>query len=249
MTARCARHGSSAAKLACAANLHYTVLTVLQPVMSDDIWRDAKPHTGDSAGESTADEPSLLDAPEASAEHGDSAVDSLKPDASDPWASFEPLYNEHHERLYRVAVLLCAGNTADAEDTVAETFIRVHRAWLNGRVDDFFPYARRSLVNDVMARYRKQQTAKKYMPLTSENEAHRDRPVDDSVVDSKIVLDALDQLSPRRRTAVVLRYFEDLPYHEIAAVMEVAIGTAKAQVSGGLTQLRGIMAAAPGAQT
>lgn len=238
--------------------------------MSDDIWRDTNPRSGGPPADSTAPEPSLLDAPVAgpeqptpeqpvsdladseqadSTDQDSNVVDTLVPDASDPWASYEPLYNEFHDRLYRVAVLLCAGNTADAEDAVAETFIRVHRAWLDGRVDDFFPYARRSLVNDIMARYRKQQTAKKYMPFTSQGEEHRDRPVDESVVDSKIVLDALDQLSPRRRTAVVLRYFEDLPYHEIAAVMEVALGTAKAQVSGGLDQLRAVLATAPEGQT
>ena len=171
---------------------------------------------------------------------GTQPVDGRAATGSDPWASFEPLYDEHHDRLYRVAVLLCSGRVADAEDAVAETFINVHRAWLDGRVEEFFPYARRSLVNFIMGGYRKTRTAEKYQNLTS-IDPDAGRSFDEHVVDNTMVMKALDELTPRQRTAVVLRFFEDLPYQAIADEMQVALGTAKAQVSIGLSQLRRVL--------
>ena len=51
----------------------------------------------------------------------------------------------------------------------------------------------------------------------------------------------LEQLPPRQRTAVVLRYYEDLSYEQIAKTMDVSVGTAKAQVSVGLQRLRTLL--------
>src|SRR5215208_5320776 len=96
-------------------------------------------------------------------------VDEQEHRAADPpnevvagWAQFAPLYNEHHVRLYRFALLLCNGNRAAAEDAVAETFIMVHPAWSTGRVDNFFGYARTALVNYVLGQYRRDSVVRRY---------------------------------------------------------------------------------------
>jgi RNA polymerase sigma factor (sigma-70 family) len=51
------------------------------------------------------------------------------------------------------------------------------------------------------------------------------------------VLAALAALPPRRREAIVLRYWLDLSEAEIAAVMGISAGTVKSQVSRGLAAL------------
>ena len=153
------------------------------------------------------------------------------------WDDFAPLYDEHHERLYRVALLLCHGSSAHAEDAVAETFVRVYPVWVEGRVDNFFPYARRALVNYIMGIYRGQQVATRHAGVES-GDLRGERALDDSVVDAASTFELLEQLAPRQRTAVVLRYYEDLPYEQIATTMDVSVGTAKSQVSVGLQRLR-----------
>jgi len=55
--------------------------------------------------------------------------------------------------------------------------------------------------------------------------------------DLRRVVDAVAVLPARQREAVVLRYWLDLPYAEIAAAMDVRIGTAKSSMSRGLAAL------------
>jgi RNA polymerase sigma factor (sigma-70 family) len=58
------------------------------------------------------------------------------------------------------------------------------------------------------------------------------------VVDAQSTFELLQHLAPRQRTAVVLRYYEDLPYEQIATTMNVSVGTVKSEVSTGLRRLR-----------
>ena len=48
----------------------------------------------------------------------------------------------------------------------------------------------------------------------------------------------LQQLPPRQRAALVLRFYEDLSEAQTAAAMGCAVGTVKSQVSQGLKRLR-----------
>jgi RNA polymerase sigma factor (sigma-70 family) len=55
--------------------------------------------------------------------------------------------------------------------------------------------------------------------------------------DHREVLAALAGLPPRRREAIVMRYWLDLAEREIAAAMGVSPGTVKSHVSRGLATL------------
>ena len=152
------------------------------------------------------------------------------------WDEFAPLYDEHHERLYRVALLLCHGDELAAQDAVTETFLRLFEQWKIDRVDNFFPAARQVLVQEVMGRYRDGGAS----PAAAQG-PRDERPVDDSITDAAATFQLLEQLDPTDRTAVVLRYFEDLSYDQIASTMGVSSGSAKAQVSVGLAHMRSMM--------
>jgi len=57
--------------------------------------------------------------------------------------------------------------------------------------------------------------------------------------DEKIDMDnALKALSYELRVVVVLFYFEDMPYKEIAAILNVAEGTVKSRLSRAKTKLQ-----------
>lgn len=56
-----------------------------------------------------------------------------------------------------------------------------------------------------------------------------------------LVEDALADLNPKFRAAVVLRDIEDLSYEEIASVLEVSLGTVKSRILRGRESLRKIL--------
>ena len=119
------------------------------------------------------------------------------------WDEFAPLYDEHHERLYRVALLLCHGDTALAEDAVTETFLRVFEQWKHGKVENFFPFARQVLVQQVLGARRDGRAAPRRPPATSAAPAA-------TTLDHRRVLDvpaarAAGARGPHGRRAALLR--------------------------------------------
>lgn len=153
------------------------------------------------------------------------------------WDEFAPLYDEHSTRLYRVALLLCNGSKAAAEDAVADTFIKVFQVWSQREIEHFFAYARQTLVNEVLAQHRRGAVAARFDAATS-GDGRGDLDRHDAVLDSMVAFELLDALPPRERAAIVLRFYEDMQYDQIAESLGVSVGTAKSQVSHGLQKLR-----------
>jgi RNA polymerase sigma-70 factor (ECF subfamily) len=52
------------------------------------------------------------------------------------------------------------------------------------------------------------------------------------------LLASLEQLSPASRAVVTLHYLEEMPLADVAAVLDVPLGTVKSRLSYGLAQLR-----------
>ncbi len=59
----------------------------------------------------------------------------------------------------------------------------------------------------------------------------------DEVVTRDVMLMTLDDLSPRQRACVVLRYYQDLPIAQVASALGVAEGTVKRYLSEAMTRL------------
>jgi RNA polymerase sigma factor (sigma-70 family) len=69
------------------------------------------------------------------------------------------------------------------------------------------------------------------------------RSTEDQLADHEAIAAALAVLPQRQRTAVVLRYFADLPEREVAEILGVSVGTVKSSVSRGLDRMRGLLEA------
>jgi len=136
--------------------------------------------------------------------------------------------------LLRLAYVL-TGNRADAEDAVQDALSRALPRWEHIRsVGDPDAYVRRMVVNAHTSwwrKFRKRETpvAETYTPGTVDGPADGER--------DRLWLACLS-LPEAQRVAVVLRYYEQLEYAEIAALTGVAEGSVRSRVSRGLTALR-----------
>ena len=141
-------------------------------------------------------------------------------------ASFDDLFRAQYEPMVRVAYLL-VGSREEAEDVVQDAFARVELRWR--RLGNPGGYLRRCVVNRAHDALRHRKVEQRY--LHHRHETSADLGADE-------LADALAALAPKRRTAVVLRYYAGLGEREIAEVMRVRPGTVKSLLHRALAQLR-----------
>jgi RNA polymerase sigma-70 factor (sigma-E family) len=152
---------------------------------------------------------------------------------------FSTLYAAHHAEALRLAYLLC-GNTERAEDAVAEAFVRVYRQMRRGEIHSPRAYVRRAVVNEINSRFRRLALERREASKRS-GDLRGARSSDDALADTDEMFTALRQLSDRQRTAIVLRFYEDLPEKAIAEAMGVSVGTVKSTLSRGMERLRAVL--------
>ncbi len=142
--------------------------------------------------------------------------------------------------LSRTAYLL-TGNHHDAEDLVQRALVKVVAVW--PRIADHpEPYVKRVMFHDNVSRWRRRSRRPEQL-----TDAVPERTAEDADVTTRIALEqALARLTPKQRTVLVLRYYEDLTEVETAAAMGVALGTVKSQTRHALKRVREL---APGLET
>jgi RNA polymerase sigma-70 factor (sigma-E family) len=138
--------------------------------------------------------------------------------------------------LVRTATLLTAGDRHLAEDLVQSTLTKLYVAWPSfQRADNPDGYTRRALVNaltDERRRlWRRQERSTAELPEISRTDEYRDPP-------AAGLRQALHDLPPKMRAAVVFRYFHDLTVTETAEALGCSQGTVKSQTSRALARLR-----------
>jgi RNA polymerase sigma-70 factor (sigma-E family) len=124
-------------------------------------------------------------------------------------------------------------NPHDAWDLTQETLARIGERWGRMRFDQPAAYARTVMVRLNIDRIRR---LRRELPML-----HRtDRAAPVQVVGEldEWLLEALRTLTPRQRTALALRYVDDLDVRTIAERMGCSEGTVKSQLSRGTERLR-----------
>jgi len=125
------------------------------------------------------------------------------------------------------------GSAALADDVVQETLIAIVRklTWLHD-ASLFRAWAYRIASRQAFRALKKQRLSE---PL---EDTHA---VSDEIADPwqrERLLASLERLSPGSRAVVTLHYLEELPLSEVAAVLDLNLGTVKSRLSYGLAQLR-----------
>ena len=149
-----------------------------------------------------------------------------EPMAVEAATTFDELFRRRYEPMVRVAFLM-VGSRAEAEDVVQDSFARVELRW--NRLENPAGYLHRCVVNRSHDMLRRRRLEQRFGRL---------RRDETSELQADELGDALAALPPKRRAAVVLRYYAGLPEREIAEVLGVRPGTVKSMLHRALAQLR-----------
>ena len=147
------------------------------------------------------------------------------------------LYRRHAGDAARLAYLV-TGDRALAEDIVQEAFVRLYGRFRDLRNPDAFEfYLRRTVVNLARSHFRHRKVERNYVAGPGQPPPRTSAELPDVGVRDELWT-ALQSLPERQRTAIVLRFYEDLSEATTAEVMRCPIGTVKSLVSRGLERLR-----------
>jgi RNA polymerase sigma-70 factor (sigma-E family) len=124
-------------------------------------------------------------------------------------------------------------NPHDAWDLTQETLARIGERWGRMRFDEPAAYARTVMVRLNIDRIRR---LRRELPVP--HRADQQAPVQVVGELDGWLVEALRTLTPRQRTALALRFVEDLDVRTIATRMGCSEGTVKSQLSRGTERLR-----------
>ncbi len=161
---------------------------------------------------------------------------------------------ETHQQRVASMALRVGGPTIDVDDVAHQTFIRVwkfaHRYEPTARFTSWLLTITRNIVlNEIRYRSRHPtvsldaQTDPDRPPDAGPPDPASNRP-DQALLQSELQVaidEALQKLPENQRTALVLRTYEDLPYEEIAAILETSVGSVKSLLFRARTSMRELL--------
>lgn len=141
--------------------------------------------------------------------------------------------------LQRFAYLV-TGRRHDAPDLVQEALSRAYPRWDRlARTDTAEAYVRRSIVNASISGWRKDRrlvVVDDAEPLVRPGDHHPDPTA--RLDDAEEAWALVGTLPPQQRAAVVLRFYEDQSFAQIAVVLDCAEATARSHVHRAVAALR-----------
>ena len=162
--------------------------------------------------------------------------------------AFAELVRLHEKKVYHLALKMC-GNAEDAADVAQEAFLSAWKGLPNFRGDaGFATWLYRLTSNAAIDLLRRSKKQRGEVSLDDEetgmDPVDGDLPLQEQVEASELreaVTAGLAELSEDHRQALVLREIQELSYEEIAAALDVDLGTVKSRISRARRALRKIL--------
>lgn len=159
-------------------------------------------------------------------------------------SAFEALFRQYEKLVFRTAYLV-TGSREAAEDALQEVFVSV---WKSRHTYDPDRGKLTTWLHRITVNQCSREKARKAPAAVSLEEKGIDLPEmkpqsqPEDILVSKLeyerLLRAMDSLDTRHRAVLVLRYFNDLSYREIAEALEIPLGTVKSRLNQSLRYLK-----------
>ncbi|MFF1656626.1 SigE family RNA polymerase sigma factor [Streptomyces sp. NPDC058255] len=153
--------------------------------------------------------------------------------------SFREFVANRSAALLKTAALLSGGDRHAAEDLLQNALVKAAGRW--HRIDEPEAYVRQILYRQQVSRWRLKWPRRELsVAEPPEASAGGSAGADASAAaELRVVMrGALARLTPRQRTVLVLRYFEDLPEADVARLLGCSVGTVRSTTHRSLARLR-----------
>jgi RNA polymerase sigma-70 factor (ECF subfamily) len=149
--------------------------------------------------------------------------------------AFETLIRRHQKTIFNLAYRML-GDYDEAAEISQETFLSAYRAIDNFRGDaNFSTWLYRIALNHATTRRKSLNTRQqRSVPIENTEPASDPHPGPAESMEKKEirqrVQQALNKLDPEDAAVILLRDLQDVPYEEVARVLEIPIGTVKSRL-------------------
>jgi len=169
-------------------------------------------------------------------------------------AAFNEMVSRYWDRIYAMVHQLLR-NQQDAEEVTQDAFIRAHRGLVNFRGEAAFStWLYQIATNLARNRYwywwrrKRDKTVSFDQPVSDDNDtplsevfsAELETPEDATVTQELVdrIAVGMDKLGAKHREILILRNVKNLSYEEIAAILEISVGTVKSRIARAREALR-----------
>lgn len=148
-------------------------------------------------------------------------------------AAFEMLFNRYRDGIRKLYLARTGGNGNDADDLLQETFIKVYINLHRYRPDYTFgqwlyTIARNTFIDYVRKRQEELPIDERFASPPSPTPTPEERFIN---LQQRTQLEHyLEQLTPRYRELIRMRFFDEYSYEEIATKLGLPLGTVKTQI-------------------
>ncbi|SHH14489.1 RNA polymerase sigma factor [Tepidibacter thalassicus] len=163
--------------------------------------------------------------------------------------AFEELIKAYKQKAYNIALNMLK-NPEDAMDVSQEAFIKVYKYIKNfNQKSSFSTWLYRIVINTCLDFIKKNEKNRIYS--IDDFIDNKQKEIEDNYNNPEVVLDrkvrnqeihnAIKQLSPVLKTAVILRDIQGFSYDEISSIMNCSLGTVKSRIKRGRENLKKII--------
>ncbi len=157
--------------------------------------------------------------------------------------AFSQLHEKYYNNIYFL-ILKMVGNTSDAEDLTSEAFAKAFRhidkyvpnyafsSWLfkiaTNNAIDFIRKKKMGVVDYSSQPYAQAEIVQNNLTINLKEPDPEEKLIRTQSIER--LWQIIDQLKPQYRLLVIMRYFEEFSYEEIAVALQLPMGTVKAQL-------------------
>jgi RNA polymerase sigma-70 factor (ECF subfamily) len=146
--------------------------------------------------------------------------------------AFTALVVRYQQRIYFAARKMARGDHDEADEIAQETFVKAYQALDTFRGDaQLYTWLYRIMMNAAIQRSRKRNVREMVGMETIETYASGDSTPDERMISTettRLLEEAIESLPPKQQRVFMMRFYDELPYEEIAKIVGTSVGGLKA---------------------